>query len=51
MRTAALARLSLTSLAAAGCAVLGFELAQVAVTFPVHQLRIAWTVTRFLVEL
>ncbi len=51
MRTATLARLSLGTLATAGCAALGFQLAHVSVAFPVHQLRMAWTLTRFLVQL
>lgn len=51
MRTAALARLSLGSLAAAGCVALGLQLAHLSVAFPVHELRMAWTLTRFLVQI
>lgn len=51
MRTAALARLSLVFLVAAGCAALGLQVIQLSVALPVHQLRVAWTLTRFLVQL
>ena len=51
MRTASIARVSLLSVFATTCAAVASQLAHLSIALPLHELRVAWTVTRLLVQL
>ena len=51
MRSLALLRLSVAAFGVAALATTGLHLANLSLSLPVHQLRVAWTLARVLIQL